>query len=227
MSGQAPYEKAIEETAKTTGKAIDATTELGKFTSRVFGATIRELASWLHDVTTAKHIRWLANNIDSVMENVEKLKQAGAIIRPLPARQAGLLLEAIAREDDEELQRLWAKLLDAATDAKSGYEVKRVHINVLQSIDPPEAKILDVIKTYLQNNPSSKQIDGAILARDVGVSYTDLVIYLHHLSTLGCFIVTTQDYMGLEGAAEPSVEIRTSAGTFEATDVLTSLFELL
>lgn len=225
---EAPYDKAIQETAKTMGKTVDAASGAGKFVARVFGGTLQELADWSRDAVALKRLEWKANNVDRAIQSLRTLKGAGAAINPLPDRQASIVLEAIANEDDDDIQRLWVSLIDRATDPSSGYDIKRVHIDVLRSIDPAEARILTTVKRYIETNSSTRTIDGHGLAGDVGIDDRDLIVFLHHLATLGCFIATDKTVgLAIEQSPIPPVEINTQTADFQFTDLLLSLFEVI
>lgn len=228
MSDHMPYEKAIEETARTVGKAIDAGTKLGRFTGSVFGAPLHELAGWTCDVIAARPLRWQANNVDCIMADLEKLRGAGLPVRALPPRQASVVLDAIANEDNADIQQLWAGLLKRATDPSDGYEIKRVHINVLRSIDPPEAKIINTVQKYLVQKSYAKRIDGVGLSQDSGIEDRDLTVYLHHLASLGCFIASDKTVgLRMRQSPDPDVVIETSTADFQFTALLRNLLDLL
>src|ERR1017187_2466581 len=103
----APYDRAIEETAKALGKVTDAASALGRFTAKIFGGSIEELATWSHDVIAVKRLQWNIDNLQSGIQKFAALKSSLENLRPLPERQSVVVLEAIANEDDEDLQLLW------------------------------------------------------------------------------------------------------------------------
>jgi hypothetical protein len=225
----APYEKAVEKTADAIGKVADAATGLGKFTASVFGGTIQELAGWSQDVVKSKRLHWQISNVQRTMEKLAALKAIEGQLRPLPARQASVLLDAIANEDDDELQRLWARLLNAAIDPRGTYEIKRVHMNVLRSIDPIEARIISAVGDFLRGRKQEERVFfGKDLAVKVGAPEEMLTVYLHHLASLGCFIAGDKTVgFAAEASPEPAPTIDTQSADFQVTTLLTSLLEVI
>lgn len=223
----APYDRAIEETAKALGKVTDAASALGRFTAKVFGVSIEELAGWSHDVIAAKRLHWNIDNLQRVIQKFATLKSSLENLRPLPERQSVIVLEAIANEDDEELQFLWARLLNSATDPKMKYEIMRAHIDILRSIDPIEAKILAAIAEALTHKEAKSQlISGEDLSTAVGLDDVQLTLYLHHLASLGCFNARAKEVLiAAESSPNPPSTIETQTSEFQVTSLLTSLLD--
>lgn len=65
--------------------------------------------------------------------------------RTIPLKLALPLLEVASLEDDDAMRDRWAKLLVNWADANSGVEQNRVYAQILESIGPLEARILEVI----------------------------------------------------------------------------------
>jgi hypothetical protein len=223
----APYDRAIEETAKTLGKITEAASALGQFTAKVFGGSIQELAGWSREVIAIKRLQWNIDNLQSVIQKFAALKSSLENLRPLPARQSVVVLEAIANEDNEDLQLLWVRLLNSATDPKMKYEIKRAHIDVLRSIDPIEAKILAAVAEALTHKEAKTQlIPGKDLSTAVGLDDAQLTLYLHHLASLGCFNARANaELWASESSPEPPTTIETQTSEFQVTSLLTSLLE--
>jgi hypothetical protein len=111
----APYEKAIEETAKATSNAVDLIREGG----RAIGPAIGDIYGLLigDKVGDARKPR-----LDEIARKTKKIlhdrdvKEQGE----LPEDIAIPLLEAAQSEPREEMQELWARLLANAMDPRSG-----------------------------------------------------------------------------------------------------------
>jgi hypothetical protein len=225
----APYERAIEESAKTIGKLTDATTGLGSFVARVFAPTIQELADWSHDAIASKRRLWKLRNIENTLEQVRRVGIEGGAVRQIPARQQGPILDAIANEDDEHVQSLWATLLRRATDPDGAYAVKRVHINILKAIDPIEAKILLAVGSFLAERPPGvKVFEVDRLCAALQVSEADLTVYFHHLASLGCFIATDKTVGFIsDDSPEPPPYVQTVTADFQVTLLCSSLLKAI
>ena len=224
----APYEKAIEKSAEAVGKVTDAATGLGRFSVSVFGGTLQELAGWSRDVVASKRLDWQIDNLQRTMEKLSAFNANIDKLRSLPPRQASFVLDAIANEDDDELQRLWARLLNAATDPESKYEISRVHMNVLRSIDPVEARIILVVDDCLRAlKDNETTISGIKMSEAAGVPEPSLTVYLHHLSSLGCFIAGDKVVRLAESSPERVPTIETHFAEFQVTQLLTSFLEVI
>jgi hypothetical protein len=136
--------KAVQEVAKTTGKTVDAIREFGGFIARVTAGSIEQAAGIFED--KLKYMRW--ENQLNLMKKVElKLHEVGlkSPSRSIPLKLAVPLLEAAALEDDDSLQDRWAALIVNGANAASGIEIRRSYINILETLTPLDAKILQTI----------------------------------------------------------------------------------
>ncbi|HEV7601994.1 MAG TPA: hypothetical protein VGO49_17290 [Bradyrhizobium sp.] len=219
MRPDAAYEKAAEETAKTIGKLTDASVGIGKFVAKVFAPTIQELANWSHDVVASKRRVWELRNIANTLEQMRTISVETQNLRQIPLRQQGPILDALANEDDVGVQALWVKLLKRATEPDGAYEIKRVHINLLKSIDPIEAKLLLEVQAFLSTrSPEIRVLFSNALCTSLQIEEHDLTVYLHHLASLGCFIAGDKS-VGLisEESPEPPPMISTATADFQVT----------
>jgi hypothetical protein len=105
---------AVKETAKTTGKAIDAVSGVGSFFDRVFGGLVTDAVGLLAD-------RLRFYRLERLHLLAEKTKQRLSargidITRPLQPKVALPLLESATLEEDDHLHTLWANLLASGLD---------------------------------------------------------------------------------------------------------------
>ena len=136
--------KALEELAKTTGKAIDASRELGGFLSQYIGGSLEQAMGIIED--KLKYLRW--------ERQVRLAERANALLAerglPLPSRKIPLqiaipLIQAASLEEDDWLQDQWAALLVNAGDATSHVQVRRAFISILEDLTPLDALLLKKI----------------------------------------------------------------------------------
>src|SRR5215469_1605053 len=104
---------AIEETAKTAGKAIDLAAGTGKYLSQVLGRTPANLVGLLDDWLYHKRIRRLAKLNAETREHLKRWGAKEPFEDPVPALAVPLIAAAVD-EDREELKDLWARLLASA-----------------------------------------------------------------------------------------------------------------
>jgi len=118
--------KAIQETAKLGGKAIDAGSRLGGWLDRIFGPLIED-AVGLHwsDRVRARRVEaaiydW--ERLETLLHKVAaRLKAQGVdTTRVVPPKVALPLIENATMEGDDDLRTLWANLLANGLDPSAG-----------------------------------------------------------------------------------------------------------
>lgn len=137
--------KAITETAKTAGKAIDALTKMGQFIAQYLKGPLAQASGIYQDKLT--YIRW-ERQVRLMDRANEFLHQRGIAepTRPVPMSILVPILQLGSMEEDNELQDRWAQLLVNAADANSGIVVEPAFIGILQNLSSRDAAILE--KTY-------------------------------------------------------------------------------
>lgn len=135
--------KAIEEVAKTTGKAIDVAGQVGGFIAPLIKGSLEQGIGIFED--KLKYMRW-ERQIRLIERAKEFMKENGLdeVSRPLPLKFAVPLLQGASLEDDDYLQDMWAKLLVNSVNNQS-VELKRVYIDILERLSPLEGRILEKI----------------------------------------------------------------------------------
>ena len=136
--------KAAQEVAKTAGKAIDASRELGGFFSRVFGGSLEQLAGIGEDyLTVYRRTRQL--RLAKRYEEIRKELSFDGEIKPVELKFGLPLIAAASIENDDQLQDLYARLLATATNPDSKIEAKRAFVSMLQDLGPLEVLLIDLI----------------------------------------------------------------------------------
>jgi hypothetical protein len=132
----APYEKAIEETAKTTSKALDLVKEAGGAVADIYGLIIGD------QVHAARHRR-----LDEITRKTRKILNDRDLSETAEVAEqiAFPLLEAAQSEPRSEMQDLWARLLANAMDPKRRDDVRPEFVEILQNLHPTDARVLDVV----------------------------------------------------------------------------------
>lgn len=185
--------KAIEETAKTTGKGIDLITQIGS----VIAPPIKEGIGILHDAILYK--RWeIQQKLNDKI--IRKQKEMGNeyTAKNIEFKLAVPLFEAATLEEDEYMQELWTNLLINASYEESNVELNRTFIDVLERLNSFEAKILmeiyrvaDVeegrwISTiYLPDTAVIQDEENKKNARDIPEDER-VILALSNLAVLGC-----------------------------------------
>jgi hypothetical protein len=136
--------KAVKEIAKTTGKAIDAGRETGKFMAKFIKGPLEQAMGIFAD--KLKYMRW-ERQISFIDKTNEILKERGLSepTQPVAMKSFIPLVHAAILEEDDLLQEIWANLLVNAGDKDSGVEVRRNFITILQDLSFIEVQILEKI----------------------------------------------------------------------------------
>jgi hypothetical protein len=156
MDEKAPYEKAVEETAKAVQKAVPVVEKfgdrLGGFFHKVIGEGAEHLGGAFSDWAATfryKNAIKLADQVDAI--HAQRAISGKTI--PIPPRLAIPLIERATLEDDELLIEMWAGLIANATDPHSGVHARRSYSQLLSSLEPIDALVLREIQRQDIANP--------------------------------------------------------------------------
>jgi hypothetical protein len=180
--------KAIQEVAKTTGMAIDASRELGGFISKILGGGFEELGesfrAWCGYFRYTQMLK-----IRDKVEVIQKKRHLEGKSIPIPPKFAIPLIENASLEDDESIQNLWAGLIVNATDPDKRFQIKKVYIDILSSLEPLDAMILKSLSKQGWNiipGPHSPGFNSERISEELDIQICDVEISLQNLSRLGC-----------------------------------------
>lgn len=136
--------KAIQEVAKTSGKAIGAVEKLCRFVTSNTSGTLEQAIGIVNDKLS--YMRW-ERQVRLMLRAKDFMNAVGieAPTRPIPMKLAIPLLQSASLEEDDHLQDLWAKLLVNATDAESSIDLQRAYISILEQLNSLEVQILEKV----------------------------------------------------------------------------------
>ncbi len=135
-------EKAVQEVARTTGKAIDAASKLGSFLDKIVGEGLVQIGASFSDWTQKYRYTNLLKLIDQIDAIHIKRKIEGKTTPVLPKHLIPIL-EYASLEDSNEIINLWAGLIANATDPNKNFQIKRLFIEILSNLDPIDAQIIE------------------------------------------------------------------------------------
>jgi hypothetical protein len=128
---------------------------------------------------------WRAANLDrSAYKWSQKRKRRGIhpeITKLLPFREAIGVIDAASKEDDDDVQELWARLIDNATNPDSQVEIKKMHIELISSLNGIEACVLRAIFARSDTQSGWK----AAMKRWPKLSSEQLRVCMQNLQRLG------------------------------------------
>ena len=183
--------KAAQELAKAVSKGIEVSEKLGGFFSKVLGEGLAELGSAFSD--WAKVYRY--KNLLKLSDEIEKIhadrKLQGKTI-PIPPKYALPILQEASLEDDAHVRSLWAGLIANATDPNVKFKIRKLHVEILSSLDPIDAVILNCLESpkidEKYNFQSGNQLNSEELAKVLGKDEEDVKLSLSNLFRHGLII---------------------------------------
>ncbi len=171
-------------------KAIETTEKLGGFLSKVFGSTLIELGTTLHD--WARMFRY--QNLLRIQDKVESIHSARSLqgkTVPIPPRYAIPLVQRASEEDSESLQDMWAGLIANATDPTRQLDMNKIFIDVLSSMEPLDVQSLRFMSAQgwlMHRGVPGGGITPTALAEGLGASEARVRLSLQNLHRLGLLI---------------------------------------
>lgn len=184
--------KALQEVAKTTGKALDIVKAGGEFVGSIFGESFRQFGGAVAD--WARYFRY--KNFLRVRDKVDKIltdRLLAGKVTPIPQQYALPILEGASLENEESLQELWAGLIANASDPGCNLNLKKIYIEILRGLEPLDAKILKFLSDpKYQEMDSDEQKETRLNAEKVALLLEadpeEVKISLQTLARYGCII---------------------------------------
>ena len=141
--------KAIQELAKTTGKVVDASGQVGGWFDGVFGQGIKDTVGLWSDRQKTRRIMAAIYDSEKLLElnsKVEARLAARGIsaLRPVSPKIALGIIEHATIEDDNNLHSLWANLLVTGLDAAAD-QIYTKYISVLADLTHADAVVFDLL----------------------------------------------------------------------------------
>lgn len=183
--------KAVEETAKASGKALDIVHDTGGYLSQVFGDLPANAvgilgADWLRE----RRFR----NLDGLRRRTAEILRERDVGHPieLSPNQATELLMPAQEESRAELAELWARLLANAMDPSLN-NVRHSFIEAVKLMDPLDATLLKFlydqeISAIRNRSTQDKGVqDVQYISTTLSHRSDEIIVSLRHLETLTFF----------------------------------------
>lgn len=167
--------KAAEESAKTSGKALEIVHDAGGYLRQVIADVPQDLVgvlggTWLHE----RHIR-LRDRLRRRTEQILQERDVEEVIELSPNMVAALIAGA-QEEGSEELMELWARLLANAMDPNLN-SVRHSFIEAVKRMDPMDAV---VIRLFYERDIN------ALVLEPAGLKPIDLIGVHYIAAEIGC-----------------------------------------
>lgn len=149
--------KAVQEVAKTTNTAIEATEKLGSFVSRIIGEPIDEVVGMLTD--RLKFMRWQRQiRLTERARELIREKDIQGELKTVSPKIALPIIENASLEENDELQDLWAYLIASAVDPNFDGTVRAAFIDIIKQLEVNDVHILNFIyNEYANYNDNYKK----------------------------------------------------------------------
>lgn len=187
--------KAVQEVAKTAGKAVDAAREAGGFIAKFVAGPLEQGIGIFED--RLRYMRW-ERQVRLMRRSEQLLAQLGLTgpTRSVPLNIAIPLFQGGSLEEDDAMQDRWAMLLVNAADATFKGEIRRAYLNILEQITPLEARILDTIYALpfaetqhagvITENLPDTALAQSEKETELGMPREEVVLALSNLVRVGC-----------------------------------------
>jgi hypothetical protein len=169
----APYSGAIEESAKTAGKALDLIRDASGPIADAYGLIIGDR------VHAARHRR-----LDQITRKTKKILRDRHLSETAEvAEQIAIpLLEAAQGEPREEMQDLWARLLANAMDPSRKDDVRPEFIAALKKFQPIDALVLSNFHQWGDND----YFNAGTVAPQLSLRESSVQVAMTTLASVGC-----------------------------------------
>lgn len=177
--------------SEATAKGIDLARDLGRFFGKILGPAAEHIGGAVGDWAKFYRYKNLLRIGDKV-EAIHRQRQLDGKTIPISPRYAIPLIEHASVEDDDAIQEKWAALIANATDPGRAINLQKMYIEVLSSLEPLDAKVLDFLgqdgleEKYPFLVPKSLNADE--LAEQISSDPEMVRISLQNLYRLGCII---------------------------------------
>jgi abortive infection alpha-like protein len=185
-NAKAPYDKAIEETAKAAGKAIDLAQSMSPALAELYGLLIGDHVS-----------EYRKRNLDKIGRKTKKILHDRDVqeTQPIPEQIAIPLLEAAQGETRSELQDIFAALLANAVDPNFSGDVRVDFLATIRQWHPIEARIMAHAYDHRQSRASGqpKVFDYRELSSSMTERRTKIQLSIDLLKKLDCITINGAD----------------------------------
>ena len=192
--------KAGQELAKTASKGIDVVQKFGEFVARYASGPFEQVSSMATDSLRYYRLERLLRFEKKIND---LMKETGEVspTKTIPLKMALKLLQSASIEDNDYLQDMWATLLVNSSISRYDIDLHPVYIEILNSVTPLEAAILDKIyylplDKHRHHSIVTGQLPKEVFFREDGqeeviLPSEEVSLALANLTRLGCLSRST------------------------------------
>ncbi len=183
--------KAVQEGAKTALKGIEEAEKFGKFLDKVMGDGFAHLGSAFSDWAQTFRYENLLKLVDKIDSIHKKRKIQGKLI-PLLPKYVIPILEQASLEDNDDVRLLWAGLIANATNPNKRFEIRKLYIEILSSLDPIDVYIINYLSDESLNEKygmlTGVKLNAELISENIEKNVEDIKISLSNLFRHGLVI---------------------------------------
>jgi len=167
---------------------------------KLLSKPVREVGELLTDYVRG----WRLANLERIAQKLDtklRERQLPPEIKPLPTGIGLVLVDAASREEDDDLQSLWANLLANHTDPNAGVDLDKDILDVLHQMTSIDARLLIYLQTHSADIHTALAggFDTPRLARDLRVEPPRIARSINNLWRLGCLVQEQAGPQRLDG----------------------------
>lgn len=183
--------KAIQEVAKLGNQSIKTTEKILGFFAKIFRKPIEQISG----IVTDRIIFYRIKKLIPIIDEVQKILDERNIeeTRAISPKFAIPILESASLEDDEELQKIWARLIANSIDPEFNIEMRFAFIEIIKSLNPLDAKMLNYFYNILFQDPKVdfNVIENYNLKKDqicagLGIDSEEYLVSVYNLFRVQC-----------------------------------------
>lgn len=183
--------KAVQEVAKTARKGLEVTEKFGNFLGKVMGQGFAHLGAAFSDWAQAYRYENLLKLMDKIDSIHKERKIEGKAIPMLP-KHAIPILEQASLEDNDDVRLLWAGLIANATDPNKRFEIRKLYIEIISSLDPIDVYILNYLSDESLDEKygmlTGENLNAELISENIKKNMEDIKISLSNLFRHGLII---------------------------------------
>lgn len=135
---------AVKSVADFGKVALDATTRVGSFISKLFKEPLEQVSGMVNDQLQAQRLINLINLEDKVGRACRERGIKGET-KAIPAKLGVPIIQNASLEEDETLQSIWANLIASAIDPKFDDTLRTAFIDILKQMEIMDVHMLKAI----------------------------------------------------------------------------------
>ncbi len=217
--------KAVQEVAKATSKAIDAGKDAGKYLASILGEGFNALGGAFGDWAKAYRYKNYLRLSDEI-ESIHRERKAIGKTIPISPKYALPILEYASLEDNDTVRNMWASLIANATDPNIKLNLKKLHIEILSSLDPVDAHTINCLGNNQNwDGRNGQNLNAKEIAAQTNLQVDDVAFSLGNLFRLGLIIDIKPQDVDVFGRGYQGFRVNSPGSSYQLSHIGRALFD--